>query len=525
MITPLLWLVLLGPLGLLIAGLVAGRGSVGARAGAEIAVAAAIGAFAVAVAVAIAVAVTGPLRSGLLGQDGVGFGVYLDALSAVMVVLVAFVGVIVVRYSRNYLDGNPGHARFTRWLCLTLAAVLTLIVSGNLLQLWLAWIATSLGLNQLLLFYPDRRAAVLAARKKFVSSRLGDAAVLGAMVLLYRTFGTLDYAPLFAAAKALTVVPAAVHGAAVLLVVAALLKSAQAPLHGWLTEVMETPTPVSALLHAGVINAGGFLVLRFAGVIALSLPSLDLLVVVGGLTAIFASTVMLTQTSVKVALAWSTIAQMGFMMLECGLGAFSAALLHIVAHSLYKAHAFLSSGSVIDLARASWSPSPGGRPHPARTAVAAILAGVVVVAALAVASRAAPGVAVLGAVVVLGLIHLVTQALDERPHAAVIGRAVALAGIVAGSYFVLQIVAERLTAGALPATAALRSGFDLAMIGVVLIAFAVVTVLQGVLPGGAGGTRWLAAYTHLANGLYLNTVANRLARRLWPARLPPAGAR
>ena len=176
-------------------------------------------------------------------------------------------------------------------------------------------------------------------------------------------------------------VPGALQAAAGLLVTAALLKSAQFPAHGWLIEVMETPTPVSALLHAGVINAGGFLILRFSGVISLSTPSLETMALVGGFTALFGSVVMLTQTSVKVSLAYSTIAQMGFMMLQCGLGAFPAALVHIVAHSLYKAHAFLTSGSVIDIARSSWTPSPGDSPHPARLTIAV---GVMAVAAVAV---------------------------------------------------------------------------------------------------------------------------------------------
>ena len=506
----LFWLLVLGPLGLVV---VAGGSGVTRRGGP-----AASAVLGLTVVGALAIARLGPVRTGTLGWHGVGFGVYLDALSAIVAVLVAFVGLVVVRYSRNYLDGDPGQDRFTRWLCLTLAAVLTLIVSGNMFQLWLAWIATSLSLNKLLLFYPTRPAAVLAARKKFVASRLADACVLGAMLLVYRSVGSLDDTAVFQAAP--DVVHGAVRGAAPLLVVAALLKSAQFPLHGWLTEVMETPTPVSALLHAGVINAGGFLVLRFAGLVAQSAPSLDLLVVAGGSTALFGSAVMLTQTSVKVALAYSTIAQMGFMMLECGLGAFSAALLHLVAHSLYKAHAFLSSGSVIDLARASWSPSPGGKPHPGRMA---LVAGAVLVVAVATgalfgASLASqPGAVALGAVLLLGLSHLVAQGLDERPSAYVMGRVAALAAVVAVAYFGLQWAAARLTQEALPAAMPLRGPFDLVLVGLVVLGFAAVTVLQGQLPGRSGGGRWMAIYVPLSHGLYVNTVANRLALRLWPA--------
>ena len=368
MTLPIIWLVALGPAALLAVGL-ASRERTYARAQlhARWAYGASLFAMCLAVAAAVAFFRLGALRTGTFGVAGVGIGIYVDGLSAILLLLVCFVSSVVTRYSRHYLQGDPNQARFTRWLCWTLAAVLILIISGNLLQFALAWVATSIGLHRLLLFYPDRQAAILASRKKFIASRLGDLCLLSAMVLLYRIFGSLDYSMIFAGTQSAVGELAKaqwVDTTALLLVVAALLKSAQFPLHGWLTEVMETPTPVSALLHAGIINAGGFLVLRFSSLIAQSGPALYTLAIVGGFTALFGSVVMLTQTSIKVSLTFSTIAQMGFMMLQCGLGAFSAALLHIVAHSLYKAHAFLSSGSVINLARADRSLNAGARPHP-----------------------------------------------------------------------------------------------------------------------------------------------------------------
>ncbi|QPC95909.1 NADH-quinone oxidoreductase subunit L [Mesorhizobium sp. INR15] len=523
----LLWLLALGPL--MLAGVGLPPSALANRAPRLVnvcAFAACFSTLGLAAAAAIGLFVVGQIHTGTFGLRGIGLGLYFDALTAIMFVLVAFVGVIVIRYSRNYLEGDPNQGRFTRWLSLTLAAVLMLIISGNLLQFAMAWVATSVGLNKLLLFYPERPSAVLAARKKFLAGRLGDVCLIGAIVLLYKTFGSLDYAALFSRAEAMRatgVVPGAIHAVAGLLVVTALLKSAQFPLHGWLTEVMETPTPVSALLHAGVINAGGFLVLRLAGVISLSTPSLEVLVIVGGITALFGSVVMLTQTSIKVSLAYSTIAQMGFMMLQCGLGAFSAALLHIVAHSLYKAHAFLSSGSVIDLARASWSPSPGGEPHPARMAmiVGLVMAVTLVIGTLFGATiTAQPGVFALGAIVMLGLAHLVTQSLDERFSLYVVGRTVALAVIVAGAYFGLQLAAEHLLAGALPPVKALRGPFDLVITALVVLAFAAVTILQSLLPGKPGEPLWQALYVHLSNGLYVNTLANRLVLRFWPSQPP-----
>jgi NAD(P)H-quinone oxidoreductase subunit 5 len=524
LISPLVWLIALGPVAFFIVGCV--KPGESARPAARVsrrAIRAGFFSLAIALVTAVSVAALGSLRTGTLGVAGIGFGLYLDSLSSAMFCLVSFVGLIVVTYSRNYMEGDPRHDRFTQYLCLTLAAVLLLIVSGNLLQLTLAWIATSLALHKLLLFYPERRAATIAARKKFIASRLGDLCLVGAMVFLHRAFGSLDYAAAFSSANAIratgAAVPASLEVVALLLVVAALLKSAQFPTHGWLCEVMETPTPVSALLHAGIINAGGFLILRFSTVVSLSQPSLETLTIVGGLTALFGSIVMLTQTSIKVTLAYSTIAQMGFMMLECGLAAFPAALLHILAHSLYKAHAFLSSGSVIDIARASWTPSPGGKPHPARQlfAVTGVLVVAVVLGRIFGASPTEqPGVFALGAVLLLGLIHLVSNGIDERANVYVVGRTLLSAVVVGIAYFTLQATTERLFAGSLPVNRGLHGLFAVAIVSVVVASFAVVTFLQGLVPGDGGRPRWQALYALVSNGFYANTLANRLVLRHWP---------
>jgi NAD(P)H-quinone oxidoreductase subunit 5 len=525
MITSLLWLGALGP------AILTGTGLYAIRAATvplprilRLAGAASLLAVACAAGTAGAVAEFGTLQSPLLGLAGIGFSLHADALSAVMVCLVAFIGVIVIAYSRTYMEGDPGQSRFTGGLCLTLSAVLLVILSGNLFQFFLAWVATSLGLNRLLLFYHERPAALVAARKKFLVSRAGELCLFVAACLLYRRFGSLEYETIFAGAAAS---PKPTDLVAMLLVASAMLKSAQCPLHGWLIEVMETPTPVSALLHAGIINAGGFLVLRFSGLIAHSLPALDTLAMLGGFTALFGSVVMLTQTSVKVSLAYSTIAQMGFMMLECGLGAFPAALLHIVAHSLYKAHAFLSSGSVIDIARASWTPSPGGRPHPARLliAIALVLAVTFVLSSIFGATLTEqPGVFALAAVLLLGLTHLIANGIDERPNAYVVLQTLLRAAIAAAAYFGLQFGAARLMAGTLPATQALRGPFALAVIILVILSFAVVTFLQGLVPTRPGAPKWQALYAHVANGFYLNTLANRLVLRFWPLPVHSAGA-
>ena len=484
---PIVWLTILGPLALAAtgSGLAAPRTLAAARL-------ASLLALAMAVLAAVATAVAGPQRIMLPG-----FGIVLDALSATMFLLVAFVGAIVIGFTRHYLDGDPGQDRFVRLLCLTLASVLTLIVSAHFVQFAFAWIATSAGLQRLLLFYPERPAARLAARKKFLVSRLGDACLIAAFVLLYRASGSAA----IPAANGL-----ASFAPALLLVCAGMLKSAQFPMHGWLIEVMETPTPVSALLHAGLINAGGFLVLRFADVIAPQSTALDLLVVIGGISAMFGSLVMLTQTSVKVALAYSTIAQMGFMMFECGLGAYSAALLHIVAHSLYKAHAFLSSGSVIDIARGSWQVEKTGASRPGPVA---LVAGAVAAVCLWFGQP-------LVCVMLLGLVHLVANGIDRRPNSDVIARVVLAATLVAVLSVALQFGAWRFLAGALPPHPGPMGGVGEVAAWIMVLGFAALTVFQSALPRHATEPRWQALYALVANGFYVNTLANRFVLRLWP---------
>ncbi|MBB4286190.1 NADH-quinone oxidoreductase subunit L [Roseospira goensis] len=526
------WLLALAPAALLVVGLVPDRlanrhpGRMVAALGI-----AALTAVGVAGTAALALAVHGGPWSVALGGAGLGPGLYYDTLTAVLMLLVAVLGLVVVRYSGPYLDGDPRQGTFLRWMALTLAAVLTLIVSGSLLQFVVAWVATSLALHQLLVFYRDRPLARLAARKKAIVSRLGDVALVLALLLTWQTFGTLAFADLFAAAETMRAegtIPAAAGWIAGLLVVGAVVKSAQVPVHGWLTEVMETPTPVSALLHAGVINAGGVLILRLADLVTLSATAMAVLAVIGAATALIGAVVMLTQTSIKVALAWSTIAQMGFMMLQCGLGAFSAALLHIVAHSFYKAHAFLSAGSVVDRARAAVAPAAAGATAPAPAGRVALALGLAVAASAVVATlfghavTASPGVFTLIAVLALGVTLLLVPLLAPGVPAAVRLRAGALAVAVLAAYAAVQSGAAVLLAGTLPPPEQSAGAFEAGLAAVVIAAFAAVVLLQTRLPALARDPRWQAVQVHLANGLYLNAHASRIAQRLWP--LPPAPA-
>lgn len=272
-------------------------------------------------------------------------GGHVDLVGAVMLLLVALLGAVIMRYSETYLEGEPGLERYARAMLWALAGVTALVLAWNLAVVGIAWLVTSLALHHLLTFYPDRPAAVLAAHKKFVQSRAADVLVLVAVGLVGVTIGGLELAQLDAFVRQAVALPPALSVAAVLLVLAVALRAAQLPFHGWLTQVMEAPTPVSALLHAGVVNLGAIVLLRVSGLIDRVPAARWLLVTIGLSTAIVAGLVMMTRVSVKLSLAWSTCAQLGFMLVQCGLGAWHLALLHVVAHSLYKSHAFLSAGS------------------------------------------------------------------------------------------------------------------------------------------------------------------------------------
>ncbi|MBI1239937.1 MAG: oxidoreductase [Alphaproteobacteria bacterium] len=471
---------------------------------------AALAALAAAIASAALLVGAGANTGPIVGLGGIGLSTRLDVVSAIMLVLVAFVGWIVLRYSRSYLDGEARQGEFLGWMAATLAAVLLLVQAGNLVHFVLAWIATSLCLHRLLLFYGARVQAIRAARKKFVVARTGDAALIGAAVLLFVGYGTLDIASILTAARD-GVMPTSVVFATGLLALAAILKSAQFPVHGWLTEVMETPTPVSALLHAGVINGGGFLLIRFADVMLLVPGVLALLVIVGGFTALLGGLAMLSQSAVKNSLAWSTIAQMGFMIMQCGLALFPLALLHIVAHSLYKAHAFLASGTAVELVASIRRPGPIAIPN----GPAVLRAFVVALAVYAVIGFSfgfetkSPQAIALGAILIFGVAYLLAQGLaDAAPRA--LTRRIALYAVAASvSYFVLQTAAEWLTAGILPVAPA-PGPLEWALVVLALVSFGLVALAQAMFPLWSNHPAAAGLRVHLSNGLYANAVFDRL---------------
>lgn len=467
---------------------------------------AALGALALAIAGAIQFLVSGAVAVSVL--DGpLALTVRLDALSATMAVLVGFVGWIVTRYSRSYLRGEPREGAFHALMLATLAAVLVLVQASSLLVLIGAFIAVGAGLGRLLMFYPDRPEARRAAFKFALVWHGGDGFLAAGAILLYLACGTADLGEMTRAAAG---APGwMINLAAVCLVIAAALKTAAVPLHGWITEVMEAPTPVSALLHAGIINAGGLLLIRTADIIQLSPGAMAGLVMIGGLTALFGAVVMLTQSAVKTALAWSTIAQMGFMLLQCGLGLWALALLHIVAHSLYKAHAFLGSGGAVRAVASIRRPGPVAVPTPgpvARSFALAVLLYATVAAIFgALAGPKSPQALALGAMLIFGVAYLVAQGLaDTAPRPLTRRTAVASIGAALG-YFIFQTLAEKLWGPVLPA-APVPGPLEWALVVLAVSSFGLVAFAQALFPLWAHHPAMAGLRVHLANGLYFNAL-------------------
>ncbi|MHA7875738.1 proton-conducting transporter transmembrane domain-containing protein [Roseivivax sp.] len=474
---------------------------------------AALIALALAALAALNLALNGPTTSPLLGLASVGFSVRTDIVSIAMSLTVAFVGWSVLRFSRVALDGEARQPAFMGWMAATIACVLLLVSAGNLLQLVLGWVAVGVTLHKLLLFYPERPRARRAARKKAMSGLIASAALLGAGAILIAGYGTGDIAEINAQARAGTG-SGPIWLAALFLAVAAVFKSALLPVHGWLTEVMEAPTPVSALLHAGVVNAGGFLLIRFADVLLANPGVLAVLALIGGFSALVGAAVALTQPAVKTALAWSTSAQMGFMVLQCGLALFPLALLHIVAHSLYKAHAFLASGGAVGEVTATRRPGPVAVPGLAAVARAfgLALALYLAVGLLFGITGKPPQVVALGAILIFGVVYLIAQGLADLAPRALTWRTVAMSVAATLGYFALQEGATLLSAATLPAPPP-PDGLIWATITLAVASFCVAAVAQTTFPLWAGHPAAAGMRVHLMNGLYLNALSDRMSGR------------
>ncbi|MGZ6544622.1 MAG: NADH-quinone oxidoreductase subunit L [Actinomycetota bacterium] len=282
-----------------------------------------------------------------VGSFSVGATLRLDPLSATMILVVTGIGLLIHIYAVGYMRDDPRYGRFFAYMNLFVFFMLMLVLGQNLLVLYLGWEGVGLCSYLLIGFWFEKTENANAAKKAFVTTRIGDTAMLIGLALIAVKFGTLDYTVIFGTAGS-TLTKSAATAIALLLFAGAIGKSAQVPLHVWLPDAMAGPTPVSALIHAAtMVTAGVYLVLRMHVIFEISGVALTVVAVVGVVTMLFAGTCAFGQDDIKRVLAYSTISQLGFMFIAAGLRAYSIALFMLVAHAFYKALMFLGAGSVM----------------------------------------------------------------------------------------------------------------------------------------------------------------------------------
>jgi NADH-quinone oxidoreductase subunit L len=287
------------------------------------------------------------IRSGNFSAD---FAFYLDQLSLVMLLVVTGVGFLIHIYSVGYMWDDPSYYRFFSYLNLFMFFMLTLVLAGNYLLMFIGWEGVGLASYLLIGFWFTKDSAASAGKKAFIVNRIGDFGFLIALFLLIKHFGSLDFLRVFHRVESFRAAgnEGLLTAIAILLMVGAAGKSAQIPLYVWLPDAMEGPTPVSALIHAAtMVTAGVYMVSRSHVIFESSPTALMVVAIIGTLTAFLAATIGIAQTDIKKVLAYSTISQLGYMFMACGVGAFSAGIFHLMTHAFFKGLLFLGAGSVI----------------------------------------------------------------------------------------------------------------------------------------------------------------------------------
>jgi NADH-quinone oxidoreductase subunit L len=280
------------------------------------------------------------------GDLAINLAYLVDPLTCAWLLIVTGVGFLIHVYSVGYMHGESGFTRFFIYMNLFMVSMLLLVMGNNYVVLFIGWEGVGLCSYLLIGYYYDKVSAAKAASKAFVVNRIGDAGFLVAIFLVFINFKTLDYTKVFAQVGQLS--PEMATAIALCLLVGAIGKSAQLPLHTWLPDAMEGPTPVSALIHAAtMVTAGVYMIVRNHAIFDLSPFAMSMVAFVGGGTALFAATIGLVQTDIKRVLAYSTVSQLGYMFLGCGIGAYTAAVFHVMTHAFFKALLFLAAGSVI----------------------------------------------------------------------------------------------------------------------------------------------------------------------------------
>ncbi|HET9304896.1 MAG TPA: NADH-quinone oxidoreductase subunit L, partial [Candidatus Sulfotelmatobacter sp.] len=288
------------------------------------------------------------IRSGSFSAD---FALYLDQLSLVMLLVVTGVGFLIHIYSVGYMWDDSSYYRFFAYLNLFMFFMLTLVLANNYLLMFIGWEGVGLASYLLIGFWFTKDSAASAGKKAFIVNRIGDFGFLIGLFLLIQHFGSLNFTEVFAKVEPITAETAGaglLTAIGILLMVGACGKSAQIPLYVWLPDAMEGPTPVSALIHAAtMVTAGVYMVSRSHVIFERAPIALTVVAIIGTLTALFAATIGITQTDIKKVLAYSTVSQLGYMFMACGVGAFSAGIFHLMTHAFFKGLLFLAAGSVI----------------------------------------------------------------------------------------------------------------------------------------------------------------------------------
>lgn len=442
-----------------------------------------------------------------------------DTLSTTMYLMVSIIGWVVLRFSKTYLQGELNQASFIRKLLTTIAFVQLLVLSGNLYTLLFSWFATSISLQGLIGYYSNRKEARQAVKKKFPVARMSDFALLIAVVLLHVEFSSVELTTIFQGLKNIepNQVSFTLELAGIFLVLAAIIKSVQLPFHGWILDVMESPTPVSGLLHAGLLNAGPFLIIRCAHLLEITSIAPVLLLLIGGISALYGTIVFPTQPAIKTSLAYSSIGHMGFSLMMCGMGFYSAALLHLVAHSFYKAHAFLSSGSTIDRYRLNQISI-----RPTHINIWQLLAGILTVGGLYYFVMVFYGsqqhnsfqLMILGTIIIAGVSCFMARTTTVKNGFSTIIKGIVMSGFVLVAFFTLEstigiFIADQIPSLTSPNT--LIKGISLSLM-ILFIGTIFYSVFSG-LNEREALSKW---QVYQRNGFYIHVIFDRFLSSIYP---------
>src|SRR5215469_198861 len=284
--------------------------------------------------------VAGPFR--------VDFALQVDQLTVVMLLVVSFVGWLIHIYSTGYMAHEGGYYRFFSYLNLFMFFMLTLVMAANLIVMFVGWEGVGLCSYLLIGFWFLKKSAADAGKKAFITTRIGDYGFTVGVLLTFATFGSIDFGTIFKSVASNPISETTLTAISILLFTGAVGKSAQLPLYVWLPDAMEGPTPVSALIHAAtMVTAGVYMVARMNPLFSRAPMAMLVVAIVGAITAFYSATIGLLQTDIKRVLAYSTVSQLGYMFLACGVGSYSAGIFHLMTHAFFKALLFLAAGSVI----------------------------------------------------------------------------------------------------------------------------------------------------------------------------------